>query len=93
MESKTMTELDLYKWVQKWEPEWRWELNDETKEPDVVLWISIYSIESFYEINGDYIFSEGGISARLVDKSIAIWMSSICDHYAIDLEKVFPKEN
>lgn len=87
-----MTELDLYKWVKEWEPEWRWDTNSDTKKADVIIWVSIYSIESFYKLFDYQDFDEGGIEARLVDRSIAIWASDICEPSDIEIEKIFPKE-
>jgi hypothetical protein len=86
-----MTELDFYKWVNKWQPEWQWDINDGYQ--DVLMWISIYSIESFYDLLPYSSFCEGGISARLVDKTIAIWAREILHPFNISLEKVFTKEN
>jgi hypothetical protein len=87
-----MTELDLFKWVKEWEPEHRWDVNSETRQDDVILWISIYAIESFYKLIDPSIFNDGGgLDARLVDKHIAIWMAEICDYFGIEKENVFPK--
>jgi hypothetical protein len=87
-----MTELDLYKWVTSFEPEWRWDTNPDTKHPDVILWISVYAIESFLNLLPNTVLDEGGVSARLVDKNIAVWMSEICEECDINMENVFEKD-
>jgi hypothetical protein len=89
-----MTELQLFKWVKEWEPEYRWDTNDETKQADVILWFSVYAIESFYKLLDPSLFNDGGgLDARLVSNSIAIWMGEICDYFGIEIENVFPKIN
>ena len=88
-----MTELELFKWVQEHESEWRWDTNG-NKEDDVLIWISVYAIESFYDLLDPSIFNDGGgLDARLVDRSIAIFMGEICEHFGIAIENVFPKTN
>ena len=87
-----MTELDFYKWVKEFEPEYRWDKNPESKLDDVLIWISISSLEWFYKLLPAILFDEGGIEARLVDNSVAIWASDICDPLGIDIENVFPKD-
>lgn len=85
-----MTELDLYKWLQEHEPEWRWA--DNNKEEDVIVWISTYALESFMKLLPSSIFDEGGIEVRLVDRYVAVWASDICDYSSIPIENVFPKQ-
>lgn len=88
-----MSELEFYKWVQEWEPEWRWDINSETKEDDVIIWVSIYSIESFCRLIDMGAFNDGGgLDARLQDRYIAIFAAEICNYYGIEIENVFPKQ-
>lgn len=86
-----MTELEFYKWVRQWEPEWRWDINSATKKDDVIIWVSVYALESFLKLLPSTLFDEGGIECRLQDSSIAIWASDICYHCGIDIEKIFEK--
>jgi hypothetical protein len=88
-----MSELELYKWVQEHDPEYRWDINGASKKEDVIMWISIYSLESFFKLLPYTVFDDGGIEARLQDKCVAIWASDICDHCGIDMEKIFEKSN
>lgn len=86
-----MTELDLFKWVQEWEPEWRWDINGATNSEDVILWVSIPSLKWFMDLLPYSLFDEGGIEVRLLDASIALWASDICSPFGIKTENVFPK--
>jgi len=85
-----MTELELYKWIQEHEPEWRWDINK--SEEDVVIWVSTYALESFMKLLPSGLFDEGGIEVRLVDRYIAIWASDICDYCGIEMGNVFSKK-
>lgn len=83
-----MTELDFYKWMKKYDPQYRWE--DRNGKKDVVLWISIGSLESFFNLlNSASLFDDGGIEVRLQDRVVAIWASDILHHFGIDLEGIF----
>lgn len=88
-----MKELDLFKWVNEWEPEWRWDTNSASKQDDVIIWISIHALESFFNLLPYSLFDEGSIEARICDRSIAIWASDICYPFDIDVERVFPKQS
>lgn len=90
-----MTELELYKWVNEWNPEWRWDIRDtgrEKSKEDVILWVSVNALEYFVKLLPDSLLDEEGIEVRLQDKCIAIWASDICDHCDIKMENVFPRE-
>jgi hypothetical protein len=86
-----MTELDLYKWVEEWNPEHRWDMNG-SKKDDVIIWISLHSLESFMKLLPFSLFEEGGIEVRLLSDSIAIWASDICDPLDLDIKNIFPKD-
>jgi hypothetical protein len=87
-----MTELELFRWIKEWEPEYRWDINGSTNEEDVIIWISIYALPSFLALLPYSLFDEGGIEVRLQDKAIAIWASDICYPLDIIAVNVFPKE-
>jgi hypothetical protein len=86
-----MTELEFYKWLKEYDPEWRWDKNSQSKQDDVIIWVSIYALESFFKLLPKTVFDDGGIEARLQDKCVVIWASDICDHCGIELEKMFEK--
>lgn len=82
-----MTELQLYKWVEEYEPEWRWD------GQKVIVWISVWSLESFLKLFDSSIFNDGGgLDARLTGRYIAIVINDVCDYFGIEIENVFPKE-
>lgn len=82
-----MTELQLYKWVNEWEPEWRWE-GDE-----VIMWIRDFLIESFLKLFDPAVFNDGGgLDARLTGQYVAIVINDVCDYFGIKIENVFPRE-
>lgn len=88
-----MTELDFYKWVKSHDPEYRWATNETSKKEDVIIWISVYALESFLKmLPYASLFDEGGIEVRLQKEGIAIWASDILDPFGIELEKIFEKE-
>lgn len=87
-----MQELDLFKWVNEWNPQWRWDTNSITKKDDVIIWISLHSLESFMKLLPYRLFAEGGIDVRLQDQAIVIWASDICDPFDIEPSRVFPKD-
>lgn len=82
-----MTELQLYKWIQEHEPEWRWE------GEEVIVWVSVWSLESFLELFDTSDFNDGGgYEARLTGRYIAIVVNEVCDYFGIKIKNVFPQE-
>jgi hypothetical protein len=86
-----MTELDFYKWVQEWQPEYRWQHREGQKEQDVIFWVNKYSFDEFIDLLPDNLFSESGIECTLINKSIAIWASDILEPLDIKIENIFPQ--
>ena len=83
-----MTELELYKFINDNDIEWHKENNDGT--PDVIIFPSIYEIKDFHKILlPSSILDDGGIECRMKDGYFAFWMKDICDHFDIDINKVF----
>jgi len=83
-----MKELDLYKFLEKNTVEMRW---DGIKESAVLsAWIPAHSLTEFTEMIASSL-NDGGRTAHLCSRGF-IWvdLSSICEHYGIDPEKIFP---
>lgn len=88
-----MTELDFYKWVIEYEPEYRWSHNGASNHEDVIIWVPFYNLKSLVQvISSSSLFEEGGIEVRFQESCIAIWASDICDYFGVDLEKIFRKD-
>ena len=87
-----MTELEFYKWIKDFDPEWRWDRNGQTNKEDVIIWITVNGLESFCNLLPYSLLSEGGIEVRLQEKCIAIWASDVLNHFNIPLENIFEKE-
>lgn len=85
-----MTELDLFKWVQEKEPEWRWQFNEETNKEDVLLLPFSFHFESFSKLV-DAACDEEGVECRIKGDYFVLWMGDLCDYFGIDIENIFPK--
>lgn len=81
-----MTELELYKYINDSNIEWHIRDNDGT--PDIIIFPLLCEINDFAKLVKTYI-GDGGIECRLMDGYFAIWMKDLCDHYGIDMYKVF----
>ena len=87
--SKAMTELDLYKFIQQNDIEYRWQDNNGLR--DVMVWIYIIDLSIFHDlINFDY--SESGIDCTLVQEHVCFWMDDICKYHDVDMKKVFGED-
>lgn len=82
-----MEALQLYKFIQDNNIEWHRNEND--GKDDVIIFVMIYQIKEFKELLSSTILDEGGIECRMLDGYFAFWMNDICDHYGIDMNKVF----
>ena len=72
-----MTELELYKFVQDKEIEWRGK--------HLVLWLSPYELEDFAELLGENYLSDGGIEITLLSHgTIALDIEDICNDFGIE---------
>jgi hypothetical protein len=83
-----MTELDLYKFIINNDIEWHRDDNEGTI--DVVIFVPTYQIEDFnkLEMVKGYV-DDGGIECRMMEGYFCFWMKDICDHYGIDINKIF----
>ncbi len=80
-----MTELELYKFVQDKEMDWRGD--------SLVLWLYPSEIDEFTELTGNNIFDDGGLEVHLQSNgSIAIELEEVCIFHGIDPEHILKKE-
>lgn len=86
-----MTELQLYKFIEEFNPEYRWQDNEGSE--DVMMWVSKYHYESFCELfEGSGFFDESGYDATICGGGyLAVWMDDICQYFSIDMANVFKK--
>lgn len=80
-----MTELDLYKFVQDKEIDWRGN--------KLILWIPFYDLQEFTNLIGYDYLSEGGEEVSLQHNCIALELNDICDNFDIEAENILKKEN
>lgn len=79
-----MNELDLYKFCQDKEMDWR--------EDELVIWVSFDEVHTFTEMIGDNYISDGGIESNLQMHNIAFDLVPICGYFGIDPERICSKE-
>jgi|SRR5579875_201584 len=76
-----MTELELYKFVQGKEIDWRGD--------KLILWIDSDSLAEFAEMLGDNYLSEGDVQVTLLQEGlIAIELNDICECFEIEPTKL-----
>ena len=81
-----MTELDLYKFAQGKEIDWRGDM--------LILWIEPSNLGEFTELCGYNMFDEGGMEVSLqMYGVIALDIVDVCEHHGIDPENILKKEN
>ena len=81
-----MTELELYKFTQGKEIEWRGD--------QLVLWIDPTDLCEFTELCGYNVFDEGGMEVSLqMYGVIALNLVDVCEHHNIDPENILKKED
>jgi hypothetical protein len=80
-----MTELELYKFCENKEMDWRGE--------ELVLWINFYDIKEFTDLIGYDYFSEGGYDVNLQYDCIALDLVPICECFDIEPENILAKED
>lgn len=84
-----MTELELYKYIKDNNVEWHRHDNEGT--PDVVILPFIFQLEDFSNLISNYNTDEG-LTMRLQNGYVGIWMKDLCDYFDIDMDKVFTGE-
>ena len=80
--------LDLYRFINENDVEYRW-INDE----DVCLFVNNFFIERFHAILDGSIFDDDGISCIMKDGYFCFHMRFICEYHGIELEEIFKKED
>ncbi len=85
-----MTELELYKFIRDNDIEWHHEFNNGNE--DVLIFPYTFQMDKFCELSKDY-DSDEGLTCILKGNYFAIWMSDLCDHFGIDMNKVFTDDN
>ena len=78
-----MKELDLYKFLQTYSVEMRWD------DDELSAWIPGYCLAEFTTLI-DNILHEGGLEARLTTGGY-VWVDlvRICEHFDIDPARIF----
>jgi hypothetical protein len=78
-----MTELDLYKFCQDKEIDWRGE--------SLILWVYFGDLKKFTQMVGYLNFSDGGMKVTLLDSCVALELNDLCDSFGIDPENILKK--
>lgn len=79
-----MTELELYKFAQDKEIDWRGD--------KLMLWLSPHQIHEFIEVEGDIITDDGGCEVTLImGGDICIELNDICEIHEINPENILSK--
>lgn len=80
-----MTELQLYKFTQNKEIDWRGD--------KLILWIDFDDLTEFTEMIGYNFLSDGGIEVCLLENCIAIDLINLCEDFDIEPENILKKED
>lgn len=83
-----MSELELYKFLEEHEIEYRWE----RQNTEFLVWIPFYLLEDFTEMIGEDYFCEGGVDVNLQYSWVCIDITNIAECHSIDLENILKKE-
>jgi hypothetical protein len=80
-----MTELDLYKFCNENEMDWRGE--------KLIMWIYPSDIQELVDLIGYQSLSEGGLEVVICGTGqIAMEVNEICEWFDIDPERIYAKE-
>lgn len=80
-----MTELDLYRFCEDKEMDWRGE--------KLIMWIYPCDVQSFADLLGDECLSEEGYSLNLRPGGcVAVDLMDVCEWFDIEPERIHPKE-
>lgn len=83
-----MTALELYQYIQDNEICYSWKYNEDRECSDVLVWVSIYNIESFVKLISTF-DEEIEFQMTLIQEDFVLFMGQICDYYEIDMKQVF----
>lgn len=91
----TMTDLELYKFVNDNLIEWKWASpppeSDSMLDCDVFLFVPTYQLDDFYGLLSPNMLSNSPQQCWLKDGYVAVPMGSICEYHNVDMDAVFPK--
>jgi hypothetical protein len=87
-----MNQVEFKSFIDENQIEWRWQINDKTKEKDVLILPYWHLMADFLNFFAPSVFDEGGIEISLLHPYSAIWMSDILSHYSIELGDIFPND-
>ncbi|MNH44208.1 hypothetical protein D3C79_1063010 [compost metagenome] len=80
-----MSELDLYKFSQDKEMDWRGD--------KLIMWFDHYDLKDFAELIGDDALSDGGLEIILLQGGmIAVELNDVCEWFDIEPERILEKE-
>lgn len=80
-----MTELELYKFVQDKEIDWRGD--------SLILWIEPSEVQEFADVIDRCNADDGGLDCKIQqDGTVCIDLIDLCEEYDIEPENIFPKE-
>lgn len=90
-----MTELDLYKFIEKEWCEYHWGFKDKnSKEKDeVYLCVNFYALIEFNKMIWSDYLDDWWIDCKFLMGYVWFEMSDICENFEIDMKKVFLKDN
>lgn len=80
-----MTELDLYKFCEDKEMDWRGD--------QLIIWLYFSELADWTELVGHEHFDEGGMEVNLKSNCIAFDLCEVCEDWEIDPERILKKEN
>ena len=78
-----MTELELYKFITKYNVEYH------RYEDKIYMMIDIYIIDEFNNLFEATIFDEEGISCIMKDGYFTFEMTDICEYYGLNIGNIF----
>jgi hypothetical protein len=81
-----MKALDLYKFIQNNNIEYRW------YDKDVIMFVNCSAIEEFNKLLGPHILDDNGIECRMKDGYFCFMMANICEYSDIELIDIFPNK-
>jgi hypothetical protein len=86
-----MTELQLYKFINDHECEWRWE-----DDGHLIIFVNWFWLKEFCQMLGRNIFDNDGLPCEqhlCADGEVCLYkFENILDYFGIEPENVFPKD-
>ncbi len=85
-----MNALELKKFIEELNIDWRWENNN--GEEDVIIFPYDFQFEAFLKLVTPNSLDDHELVIIIKDGYFAVWMNDLCDYYNFDLEDVFKKK-